>query len=279
MNENPYKILGLNEKSSNAEIKKKYRTLSLKYHPDRPEGNEAKFKEINEAYSILSNVSEKEKYDNSQQPQGFRDMNFFNEMFGLNSNRFSASNIPFRHINNLNIDKSYQISFQESWKGVIKQIVIERFSLINNMKVVEKEQLYIRIPPGVNNGNVIILKGKGNNIHNRMFGDVMVNIVVKNTTEFIRDELDLILKKKITFKESLVGFKFDIKHISGKKYCINNFDGKVIKDGYMKVVPNLGFFKEDNRGTLKGNLLVVFNVEYPDKLEKEVRDKLAEVLP
>ena len=57
---------------------------------------------------------------------------------------------------------------------------------------------------------------------------VLVNIVVKNTTEFIRDELDLILKKKITFKESLVGFKFDIKHISGKKYCINNFDGKVL---------------------------------------------------
>ena len=147
------------------------------------------------------------------------------------------------------------------------------------MKVVEKEQLYIRIPPGIKNGNTIILKGKGNNIHNRMFGDVMVYIVVKNATEFIRDELDLILKKKITFKESLVGFKFDIKHISGKKYCINNFDGKVIKDGYMKVVPNLGFFKEDNRRTLKGNLLVVFSVDYPDKLEKEVRDKLAEVLP
>ena len=47
----------------------------------------------------------------------------------------------------------------------------------------------------------------------------------------------------------------------------------------MKIVPNLGFFKEDRRGKLQGNLLVVFSVEYPDKLDKEVRDKLAEVLP
>ena len=77
----------------------------------------------------------------------------------------------------------------------------------------------------------------------------------------------------------MVGFKFDIKHISGKKYCINNFDGKVIKDGYMKVVPRLGFFRDVGGRKTEGNLLVVFSVEYPDKLEKEVRDKLAEVLP
>jgi DnaJ-class molecular chaperone len=277
MNENPYKILDLNKNASKAEIKKKYRALSLKYHPDRPEGDEEKFKEINKAYIILSDTVEKEKYDNKQ-PQGFNDMNFFNEMFGVN--RFKgASTMPFRQRHMLNIDKSYEISFQESWSGVIKQIIIERFSLINGMKVIETEQLYIRIPPGLRNGNVIILKGKGNSIHNRIFGDVMVNIVVKNTTEFIRDELDLILKKKITFKESLVGFKFDIKHISGKKYCINNFDGKVIKDGYMKVVPRLGFFTESQGRKTEGNLLVVFSVDYPDKLEKEIRDKLAEVLP
>ena len=275
MNENPYKILDLNKNASKAEIKKKYRALSLKYHPDRPEGDEEKFKEINKAYSILSDTVEKGKYDNKQ-PQGFNDMNFFNEMFGVN--RFKGVN-TFRQRHMLNIDKSYEISFQESWSGVIKQIIIERFSLINGMKVIETEQLYIRIPPGLISGNIIILKGKGNSINNIITGDVLVNIVVKNTTEFIRDELDLILKKKITFKESLVGFKFDIKHISGKKYCINNFDGKVIKDGYMKVVSKLGFFTEARGMKTEGNLLVVFSVEYPDKLEKEVRDKLAEVLP
>ena len=278
MSENPYKILELNKNASKEEIKKKYRVLSLKYHPDRPEGNKEMFQKINEAYAILSDVSEKQKYDNKQPVfKGNNDMDFFNNIFGVN--RRGASTMPFRQINSLNIDKSYEISFQESWSGVIKQIIIERFSLINNIKVVETEQLYIRIPPGVKNRNVIILKGKGNSINNKIFGDVLVNIVVKNTTEFIRDEFDLILKKKITFKESLVGFKFDIKHISGKKYCINNFDGKVIKDGYMKIVPELGFFKEDRTGKLQGNLLVVFNVEYPDKLDKEVRDKLTEVLP
>ena len=280
MNENPYKILELNKNASKEEIKKKYRVLSLKYHPDRPEGNEEKFKEINKAYSILSDVGERSKYDNKQPVfKGNNDMDFFNQIFGINRfNNFKGVN-SFKQRHVLNIDKSYEITFQESWSGIIKQLIIERFSLIDNMKVVETEQLYIRIPPGIRNGNVIILKGKGNSIHNRLFGDVMVNIVVKNNTEFIRDELDLILKKKITFKESLVGFKFDIKHISGKKYCINNFDGKVIKDGYMKIVPKLGFFTEARGVKTEGNLLVVFSVEYPDKLEKEVRDKLAEALP
>lgn len=275
---NPYKILGLNEKSSMAEIKKKYRSLSLKYHPDRPEGNKGMFQKINEAYATLSDVSEKKKYDNTQQKQGFNNMGFFNEIFGGNGNRFNT-NTPFRQKHMLNIDKSYEISFQESWSGVIKQIIIERFSIINNTKVIQTEQLYMRIPAGISNGNVIILKGKGNSINSIIFGDVMVRIVVKNTTEFIRDEFDLILKKKITFKESLIGFKFDIKHISGKKYCINNFDGKVIKEGYMKIVPKLGFFSESRGRKTEGNLLVVFSVDYPDKLEKEIRDKLAEVLP
>ena len=277
MDKNPYKILELKKSASKEEIKKKYRVLSLKYHPDRPEGNKEMFQKINEAYAILSNASEKKKYDNIRQPNGFNDANFFNEMYGIN--RRGTSKTSFRKTEYLNIYKSYEITFQESWSGVIKQIVIERFSLINNMKVIETEQLYVRIPPGIRNDNVIILRDKGNSINRIMFGNVIVNIVVKNTTEFQRDQLDLVLKKKITFKESLVGFKFEIKHISGKKYSINNFDGKVIKDGYMKIVPNLGFFKEVGGRKTHGNLLLVFSVEYPDKLEKEVRDKLAEALP
>ena len=60
---NYYDILGINKNSSQEEIKKAYRKLSLKYHPDKPTGDESKFKEINEAYSNLSDLEKKRIYD------------------------------------------------------------------------------------------------------------------------------------------------------------------------------------------------------------------------
>lgn len=285
MSENYYNILGLNENSSKVDIKKKYRVLSLKYHPDRPDGNEEKFKEINKAYSILSDDSKRREYDNTIKKNVFgggNNMDFFNNVFGMNPDikrKFNNINRNMRFKQNLNIEKVYEITLNESWSGVIKTMIIDNYLIMNGSKILKREQLYLRIPAGINNGSSIILKHKGHSLENRIFGDVKVNIVITNNTEYIRDEMDLILKKKITFKESLVGFKFDIKHLSGKKYCINNFDGKVIRDGYMKVVPKLGFYREENNIIHRGNLLVVFSVDYPDKLEKEIRDKLAEVLP
>jgi DnaJ-class molecular chaperone len=278
---NYYEILGLSQSASKEEIKKKYRKLSLKYHPDRPNGNKEMFQKITQAYEVLSESNKKREYDRKQNtPNNKFNMEFFNQMFGMNpAHRMGASSSHlFRGNISLNIDKTYEISFQESWSGVVKSIVVERYSIINNMKMMEKEQLYIRIPAGIKNGDKIVLKGKGNKFNGRMLGDVKVHISVKNNTKFVRDSLDLILKKTITFKESLVGFKFELKHISGKKYSINNFDGKVIKDGYMKVVPKLGFWMEQNGTKTQGNLLIVFDVKYPDTLSKELRDKLAKVL-
>ena len=76
-----------------------------------------------------------------------------------------------------------------------------------------------------------------------------------------------------------MGFKFEIKHISGKKYVINNNDGKVIKNNFVKRVPQLGLRKKvGNGGIMKGNLLILFEVEEPDRLSEEVRDKLKEIL-
>ena len=65
-------------------------------------------------------------------------------------------------------------------------------------------------------------------ISDKIKGDVKVFINVENKTEFIRDGLDLLHQKKITLKEALCGFSFDIKHLSGKTYTINNTNGKII---------------------------------------------------
>ena len=78
----------------------------------------------------------------------------------------------------------------------------------------------------------MILKGKGNVANEQNKGDIQLFIKINNDSEFVRDGLDLILKKKITLKQSLTGFDFDIKHINGKIYSINNDAGNIIQPNY-----------------------------------------------
>ena len=285
-----YDTLGIKMDCSKEDIRKSYRKLSLKYHPDRPDGNKEMFQKISQAHDILNDPLEKNKYDNIVKGQdrnngvymnsGFPDMGYLNKMFNMNNRNRGASSSPhFRNMANLTINKEVKLSFEESWSGTIKQMVIERIIEANNSKLIESEPVLLRIPPGVNNGAKVIMKGKGHRHNSGLCGDVNVHITVENNTNYIRDGLDLILKKKITFKESLVGFKFEIKHISGKKYSINNFDGKIIHDGYLKVVPKLGFKKEEGNMKTEGNLLIMFSVTSPGILSKEIREKLNDILP
>jgi DnaJ-class molecular chaperone len=287
MADNYYNILGIKPNCTKEEIKKTYRKLSLQHHPDRPNGTKAMFQKISKAYEILSDEIKKKNYDanlnvkkNTQQENNqFPNMGYFHRAFGMDP-RFGASqNHFFRNMNNiLNINKNIEISIQECWSGTIKQVSIDRTIIINNRKLIETKSVLARIPAGIKSNSVLVLRGQGN-IHNGVSGDVKIHIKLTNNTEYVRDGLDLIYKKKITFKESLVGFKFELKHISGKKYSINNYDGKVIYDGYMKVVKNLGFHFDSNNVTKNGNLLIMFEVDKPEKLSKEIREQLDKILP
>lgn len=318
--ENFYDLLGVSETASAEEIKKAYRKLSLKYHPDKNNGDPecvTKFQKISEAYETLGNAEKKGQYD-MMRKNPFARMSSMNGMGGMNGMPFE----PFEHMDDLftniffgggvpfgmhggmpgmpgmfpggpNI-KIFRNGVQvnggfEKPTPIIKTIVInmdtvlnggkvpleiERWIVENGNKVFENQTVYVDIMKGVDNNEVIILRDQGNIINENCKGDVKIFIKIENDTAFQRKGLDLYMDKKISLKEALCGFSFDLKYINGKVYTINNQPGNVIPSEYNKVIPNMGL----TRDTFVGNLVIVFHVEFPEKIPIEKIDLLKTLL-
>jgi DnaJ-class molecular chaperone len=303
-----YKILNVEKNASQEEIKKNYRKLSLKLHPDKG-GDENKFKELNEAFQVLGDENKRKEYDfklqfgNRNMNMGFNmqenmgiPVDILNMMFG---SRNIPSNMPFfnfsQSMNSENgpnirifrngveqvnpmikpvpIIKTIEITLEDAYNGVNKPVDIERWIKEEDTKRFEKETIYINIPKGSDNNEIIFIRDKGNIISENNKGDIKLFLKVVNNTSFERNGLDLIYKKKISLKEALCGFSFEIKYFNDRKFNIKN-ENNIIKQGYNKLVQGLGL----TRGEQTGNLIIVFEIEFPDILSKEQTDKLREIL-
>ena len=138
----------------------------------------------------------------------------------------------------------------------------------------EKETIYINVPQGIDDNEVIVVKEKGHiNKYNKI-GDVKVHIKVDNNTEFIRNGIDLILHKHITLKESLCGFYFEFTHITGKIFRIHNKMGTIIAPEFKKKIDKLGMKRENHIG----NLIILFHVKYPENIPIEKLKQIEEIL-
>jgi DnaJ homolog subfamily B member 4 len=317
-----YDVLGVSRNASDDEVKRAYRSLALKYHPDRtsdPSSSE-KFKEINEAYETLSDHDKKTMYDaqlngipgvggaHGLSSEEFADINnIFNMMFGggmaggmpgMPGMGGMGVGIPgmggmggggpgiriFHHgpgghsmFQQMSkpppIVKNIQISMQQCYQGCTVPIEIEKWTMqgMSNTKEMEKETIYVTIPAGIDSNEYIILRGRGNAINDDVKGDVKVGIEIANDTPFVRMGLDLKYQKQISLKESLCGFSFDFQHLNGKTLCLNNKNNlTIVKPNYKKVIPNMGMKRDDN----VGNLIIEFDVVFPNSLTKEQMDAL-----
>jgi len=159
--------------------------------------------------------------------------------------------------------------------GATVPVDIDRWINENGNKIFENETLYVDIPKGVDDNEIILVKDRGNMMTDYCKGDVKLFIKVTNNTDLQRHGLDLILEKKITLKESLCGFSFDLKYVNGKNYTINNNSGNIIPPGHKKIIPNMGLTRDDKH---KGNLIIIFEVEFPATLKEEALVKLNEIL-
>ena len=305
MSENYYNILGISENATKDEIKKAYRKLQLKHNPDRNGGSEESkniTQKLNEAYEHLSDDEKRQEYDMTRNnPNPFFRMNahgpdagmhmddifqmFFGGMPGMPGmpqgakiHVFHGGSSPFGMHQALQkpvpIIKNMEITMEQVLNGATNPIEIERWILENGNKVFETETVYVTIPQGIDDGEIIILRDKGHVLNETSKGDVKIVIKINNTTIFKRSGLDLILERKISLKDALCGFSFEIKYINGKSYTLNNNKGNIIPPNYKKVYPNMGL----KRGDHTGNMVIHFDVEFPEKLTEEQIAKLMAAL-
>ena len=172
------------------------------------------------------------------------------------------------------INKKVSISLNDAYNGINIPLEIERWIMIDNTKSFEKEKLYVDIPKGVDTGEIIKIPNKGNILSENNKGDIKIFITVTNSTIFKRNGLNLILTKNLSLKDALTGFKFDFKHLNGKTYAINNEEGNIIKPNYRKEIHNLGM----ERKSIKGKLIVIFNIEFPSSLTSKQIKEIKEIL-
>jgi DnaJ-class molecular chaperone len=305
---NPYEVLGVQKDCDSQEIKKAYRKLSLLYHPDRNQTEEAKQKilDTNAAYESIGDPESRQRFDaeaNHPLFHGFPGFggggggeehidigNIFNMMFnqggmggmgGATHVFHSGGGHGHGHFFQQQMQKpppimkNILISLEQSFNGCSISIQVERWIIQNNMKVSELINLNIQVPQGVDSNEFIILRDQGNVINNDIKGDIKIGINIQNTTAFIRNGLDLILKKKISLKEALCGFSFDVQHIDGQNLCLNNkTNSTVIKPNFRKEILNMGMKKENTRG----NLIIEFEIDFPNTLTPEQIKNLGEIL-
>ena len=305
-----YEVLGVDRNASEAEIKRAYRKLAKENHPDLHPGDkacEARFKEANEAYEVLSNAEKKAKYDQfgfaGVDPNygagaggyggGFTgDFDFgdlgdiFGSFFGGGFGGGQARrNGPVR---GETIRTSVSISFEEAAFGCEKEVVINRTESCSECggtgKIIhqpcpkchgtgaERRQRTIKasIPAGIDNGQTISLRGQGNAGKNGgIAGDLHITVTVRPHEIFRREGNSVLCEAPITFVQAALGTEMEIPTIDGKvKYTIpEGTQSGTVFRLKGKGIPNL-----NGRG--RGDQFVTVFVETPRNLTAEQREAL-----
>ena len=289
-----YKILGVSRNASEREIKQAYRRLARQYHPDVNPGDksaEEKFKQINEAYEVLSDKENRQKYDKygdqwqyadqfekagRQQapfwgfsPGGGTRIRFsqgdFGSLFDDLLKGFGAGR-PARAGRGRNLEVPVEVTLEEAFNGATRRISLEN-----------DKRLEVKIPPGVKNGSRVRLAGKGGEGFGGVKGDLYLVTSVKPHKLFERRGDDLYIGVAVPLAVAMLGGEVQVPTLRGKlalKIPPETQNGRSFRlKG--QGMPHLGNSK-------RGDLVAKVNVVLPNNLtqkEKELFKQLGELRP
>lgn len=255
-----YKILNVDKNASEDEIKKSYRKLAMKHHPDRNPDNkksEEEFKKIGEAYSILSDPIKRENYDNG----GLNNQkNFYNQediadfmrsAFGGKNNFGSFFDEQFTHRTHVHKTYGVSLSFWEAIFGVNKKVEI-----INSQGV--RKTFNIALPKGLENG-VTLEVSMANE------APFHVYITVDEDPNFTRDNLDLYTSIDLNLSKAILGGTIKFPHWE-HDYEVTIPPG--IQNGQTLRLSNAGIKKD----MFVGDLYLKCNIVVPKKLNKKQKE-------
>lgn len=300
---NYYEILNVNRKSSSNEIKTSFRKLAKQFHPDTNKTPEAEemFKNINEAYDILTNEEKRKKYDRQVAKYGYgivdadsslsnvkyefkSGVNVINDLLntilGLkkeesqtNSNSGNASNTyrddkkaKQKPEKGKDIISSLEVTLEEGFFGAEKKIAIKSYRTgLNTFSV--------NVPIGIQNGDCIRLAALGNPGKNGgKNGDLIIHVKLLQNEEYKLDGLNL--KKDIIITPALA--------VLGGKYKLKLFNETILvslpkrlKDGEIVKIEKKGYISEEE---IRGDLLLKVHIKLPDEISNREENLYEQIL-
>ena len=289
-----YSILNVTKEASEKEIKKSYKKLAFQYHPDKNKDTEAipKFKEISEAYEILTKPEKKKIYDQfgyeavSEQSEGFTspidlfqslfNVDFTNQMRGGNIFMFSdLSSGPFPPGFNLQSKMTYplNVSLNELYNGTKKEFTINHKDRSGTLK---HTNYVINIKKGSKHGDNIVVKEGGNFIRElNIIEDLVIQVIEQSHDLYKRKGDDLYIEHTISLAEALCGCNLTLDHLSGP---VDITIDTIIKPNSLFKVKGKGMPIKEDRGNPSltdndedgeyGDLIIDFTILFPTSLSQ-----------
>tara|TARA_Y100001970_G_scaffold37997_1_gene46925 strand:+ start:2234 stop:3253 length:1020 start_codon:yes stop_codon:yes gene_type:complete len=293
-----YSILNVSKSSNDNEIKKAYKKLAFQYHPDKNKSkdSEIKFKEISEAYEILTNPDKRRMYDNfgydaiSGDLPPINPMDLFQSLFNvdfsglgetMNSNIFvfsDLSSMPFGPLQN-KMTYNLECSLEELYHGTQKEFQIQHMT----QKGPKSTKYIINVKKGSKTGDNIVVKEGGNYISELgIIEDLVIQIIEIDHPKYKRKNNDLYIEEKITLSEALTGVQLYIDHLDGP---LSVKISEIVKPNQMFQVFSKGMpIKHDDKTLTDGNeddfgnLIIDLIIIFPESLNDKQMGYLKKIL-
>lgn len=258
-----YSVLGVAKSANQDDIKRAYRKLAMQHHPDKG-GDEAKFKEINEAYSVLGDPAQRAQYDNPQPQVRFRAGDFNNDPFSdIMSQMFGGRRQQQR---NPDITIAAKIDLVDS-------IVGKKLIAAYRLRSGREETANIDIPPGARHGDTIRFSGLGDDIIPGQRGNLFVKIHILAHPVWRREDDDLYAKQNVNALDLILGCSIIVNTVEGRQLEL-----KIPKASRNGITFSISDYGAPNVHTgRRGKIFLTIEAEIPKIDDEDMLNKIREI--